>query len=78
MFLNNFPNNKFLGWSEMRGLANNKINATEKLKVVLESIDILWEMENVLVTSIFSFSYNIFKRLLCQCHKNSGLCGKGL
>ena len=35
-------------------------------------------MEKMLVTSIFSFSHNVFKRLLPQCHKKSGLCGKEL
>ena len=29
------------------------------------------------VTSIFSFSHNVFKRLLFQGHYKSGLCGKG-
>ena len=30
----------------------------------------------MLVTSIFSFSHNVFKRLLCQGHSKLGLCGK--
>ena len=32
----------------------------------------------MLVTSIFSFSHNVFKRFLFQVRKNSGLCGKEL
>ena len=32
----------------------------------------------MLVTSIFSFSHNVFKRLLLQGREKSGLCGKGL
>ena len=35
-------------------------------------------MEKLLVTSIFSFSHNVFKRLLFQGHEKSVLCGKGL
>ena len=31
----------------------------------------------MLVTSIFSFSHNVFKRLLSQCHKKAALCSKG-
>ena len=33
-----------------------------------------WEKEKMLFTSIFSFSYNVFKSL----HLNSALCGNGL
>ena len=32
----------------------------------------------MLVTSIFSFSHNVFKRLLFQTRKNQGLNRKGL
>ena len=32
----------------------------------------------MLVTSNFSFSYSVFKRLVLQTHKNQGLFGKGL
>ena len=38
----------------------------------------LWEKEKLLVKSNFSFSHNIFKRLVLQTHKNQGLFGKGL
>ena len=32
----------------------------------------------MLVTSIFSFSHNVFRKLLFQGHKNFGLCSKEL
>ena len=35
-------------------------------------------MEKMLVTSIFSFSHNVFKRLLNQGRYKSVLCGKEL
>ena len=38
----------------------------------------LWEKEKLLITSNFSFSRSVFKRLLLQTHKNQGLFGKGL
>ena len=38
----------------------------------------LWEKEKLLVTSNFSFSHSVFKRLTLQTHKNQGLFGKGL
>ena len=37
-----------------------------------------WEKEKLLVTSNFSFSHSVFKRLDLQAHKNQGLFGKGL
>ena len=38
----------------------------------------LWEKEKLLVTSNFSFSHSIFKRLKLQTRKNQGLFGKRL
>ena len=38
----------------------------------------LWEKEKLLVTSNFSFSHSVFKRLVLQTCKNQGLFGKGL
>ena len=38
----------------------------------------LWEKEKLLVTSNFSFSLSVFRRLVLQTHKNQGLFGKGL
>ena len=38
----------------------------------------LWEKEKLLVTSNFSFSRSVFKRLVMQTRKNQGLFGKGL
>ena len=37
-----------------------------------------WEKEELLVTSNFSFSHSVFKRLVLQTRKNQGLFGKGL
>ena len=36
----------------------------------------LWEKEKLLVTSNFSFSYGVFKRLVLQTRKDQGLLGK--
>ena len=38
----------------------------------------LWEKEKLLVTSNFSFSHSVFKRLVLQICTNQGLFGKGL
>ena len=41
-------------------------------------VETLWEKEKLLVTSNFSFSRCVFKRLVLQTRKNQGLFGKGL
>ena len=38
----------------------------------------LWEKEKLLVTSNFSFSHSIFKRLVSQGRQTASLCGNGL
>ena len=38
----------------------------------------LWEKEKLLITSNFSFSHGVFKRLVLQTCKKQGLFGKGL
>ena len=38
----------------------------------------LWEKEKLLVTSNFSFTHSVFKRLVLQTCKNQGLFEKGL
>ena len=38
----------------------------------------LWEKEKLLVTSNFSFSHSVFKRIVLHTRKNQGLYGKGL
>ena len=43
-----------------------------------KSFKTLWEKEKLLVTSNFSFSHSVFKRLLLQTRKDQGLFWKGL
>ena len=38
----------------------------------------LWEKEKLLVTSNFSFYYNVFHSYIFLVRQNSGLCGNGL
>ena len=39
---------------------------------------LMWEKEKLFVTSNFSFSHSVFKRLVLQTLRNKGLFGKGL
>ena len=53
--------------------------------MLLKNYNFLWEglkyiveKEKILVTIVFSFSHNVFKRLLSQGRYKSGLCSKEL
>ena len=39
LLVNPLPNYKFLNWSNLKGLADDKINVTEKLKFVLGRVE---------------------------------------
>ena len=70
IYINSLPNDKNVGLSKLKALADNKINMVRKFKSVLgrveNTVGKLWEKEKMLVTSIFSFSHNVFKRLFFQ------------
>ena len=44
----------------------------------LNWLETLCEKEKLLITSNFSFSHSVFKRLVRQTRENQGLFGKGL
>ena len=49
----------------MKAFADNKINETQKSEFVLCRVEnIVGRKEKMLVTSIFSFTHNVFKRPL--------------
>ena len=55
-------NNKILGFVKiLKVFAREKINLTQKLQFLLKSEKMLWKMKKMLITSIFFFSYNVFK-----------------
>ena len=54
------PNDKILDPSKLKPFAEDKINVTEQLKFVLGRAENIVGKEENVVTSIFSFSYNVF------------------
>ena len=79
--LNYLPNTKILDCSKLKAFADNKIIMNLKIEIHFGKGR---KVENILGngkntgTSIFSFSHNVFKMLLCLGRLNSGLCGKRL
>ena len=57
----------------MQSTISNLMKMAEPLSKGLKT---LWEKEELLVTSNFSFSHSVFNRLVLQTHKNMGLFGK--
>ena len=52
---------------KLKEFAEDKINVTQKLKFDFGRVEnIVRKSSKMLVTSIFSFSHNVFKRLLFQ------------
>ena len=75
--LNALPNNNFLDQIIFKAFADNESNVIEIMISLLDTIEIIvGKGENA--TSIFSFSYHFFKRLLPRGHLKLGWCGKEL
>ena len=68
------PNDKILDWSKFKAFADDNVNVNEQLKFGMRRTEKLWKKEKMLVTSIFFFSHNVFKRLLSL----KVMCGKEL
>ena len=65
--LNSLPNDKILDQFKFKAFSDNKINAAEMIISLTDRVEnIVGKGENLVVTSIFSFSYNVFKSLLLQ------------
>ena len=74
--VNPLPNNKILNWFKLKAFAD-KINVTENWKFVLgRAENIVRKGKNAGYQHFFSFSHNVFKRLLRQGHIKLGLHGK--
>ena len=70
--LTSLPNNKFLYLTKLKAFADGKSTV---LKIMISHQD---RTENIVVTSIFSFSHNVFKRFLSWGRPKLGLYGKQL
>ena len=68
-FFNSLPIDKFLDLFKLKEIKDDKTKKKCDRKIAIyfgKDIKTLWEKEKMLVTSIFFFSYNVFKRLLFQ------------
>ena len=74
-----FPKRQILDFSKLKDFADDNFGCDEnRKKVLLKAKKHCWEKEKLLITSNFSFSCSVFKRLVLQTCKNHGLFWKGL
>ena len=70
--LNSLPNNKILDCSNLKAFADDKMKVLKMITFVFDWTFLFDRIENIvgkgemLVTSIFSFSVNVFKRVVTQ------------
>ena len=72
------PKQQILDSSKLKEFAEDNSELMKTAERSLKGWKTLWEKEKLLLTSNFSFSHGVFKRLVLQIHKNKGLFGKGL
>ena len=71
-----FTKRQYLDRTKFKGFADDKVSVGQFVISVFYRIENIVRKGEMLVTSIFSFSHNVFKRLLSKGVKKSGLCGK--
>ena len=65
--VNSLPNNKILDWSKLKAFTDDKLHVAGMIVSIIK-YKTMWGKENMLITSIFSFSHNVFKSSLFQGH----------
>ena len=76
--LNPFPHHKVLEQTKLKAFADDKFNVTKMIISVFDRVENIVGKGEIASTSDFSFSHNVFKRLLSQKYQKVSLCGNGL
>ena len=76
--INPFPHDKILDQTKLKAFADDKLNVTKILISVFDRVENIMGKGEIACTSNFSFSHNVFKKLLSQRHQKVLLCGNGL
>ena len=76
--LNPFPHDKILDQTRLKAFADDKLNVTKMIISDFDRVDNIVGKGEIACTSNFSFSHNVFKRLLSQRRQKVSLFGNGL
>ena len=77
-WFNPFPHNKILDLTKLKAFADDKLNVTKMVISVFDRVENMVGRGEIACTRNFSFSHNVFKRLLSQRRQKVSLCGNGL
>ena len=78
LIFNPFPHDKILDQTKLKAFADDKLNVKKMIISVNDRIEKIVGKGEIVCTSNFSFSHNVFKRLLSQTYQKVSLCGNGL
>ena len=78
MYFNPFPHDKILDKTKLKAFADDKLNVTKMIFSIFDRVENIVGKGEIACTSHFSFSHNVFKRLLSQARQKVSLCGNGL
>ena len=67
-----------LDQTKLKAFADNKLNAAKMIISVFDRVENIVRKGEISCKSNFSFSHNVFKRLLSQAYQKVSLCGNGL
>ena len=76
--INPFPHDKILGQTKLKAFADDKLNVTKMVTSVFDRVENIVGNGEIACTSNFSFSHNVFKRLLSQTCQRVSLHGNEL
>ena len=67
-----------LDQTKLKAFADDKLNETKMIISVFDRVENIMGKGEIACISNFSFSHNVFKRLLSQTHQKVSLCWNGL
>ena len=76
--LNSLPDDKFLDWSKLKEFADNNFKFYENGSKLSKRVENTVEKEKLVVTSNFSISHSVLKKVVSQGRQKVSLCGNGL
>ena len=65
-------------WSKLKQSADDSFEFDENTRKFSKRVETLWVKKKLLVTSNFSFTHSVFKRLVSQRRQKVSLCGNWL
>ena len=75
---NPFPCIRILDKTKLKAFVDNKLNVTKMVISVFDRVEKIMGTREIACTINFSFSHNVFKRLLSQTRQKVSLYGNGL